>query len=132
MKICKIIIGSISVTVGFVGLVLYFVTKADPTSALAVATFYAKDVTEVTQTAYICMYISIILTMVSGALSIALSGGRKAELLMVALLAVALFLALSHSLLFPYLLIVTIWDVIASLFTISYTQLENDFNGKIG
>ena len=132
MKICKIIIGSVSVILGILGLILYFVTKGDPTSELAVATFYAKDVTQVTQNAYTCMFIALICTILGGGLSVALCNVRKGEIIMVALFGIALFFALSHSLLFPYLLYVTFWDFIAILFTISYTQLENDINGKIG
>lgn len=132
MKICKIIIGAVSVILGVVGLALYFATKGDPTSELAVATFYAKDVSQVDGRAYTCMFLALILTIAGGALSVALAGKRKGEVIMVAVFAVALFLALSHSLLFPYLLYVTIWDFIAIMFTISYTQLENDFNGKVG
>ena len=132
MKICKIIIGAFSVILGVVGIALYFATKADPTSELAVATFYAKDVSQVNSTAYTCMFIALIGTIAGGALSILFCNKRAGEGLMVGVFAVALFLALSHSLLFPYLLYVTIWDFIAILFTISYTQIDNDINGKIG
>ena len=132
MKICKIIIGVISVILGIAGLVLYFVAKGDPTSELAVATFFAKDVSQVDQRAYTCMFIALIGTAVGGFLSVALCSKKKGEVLMIAIFAVALFFALSHSLLFPYLLWVTVWDFIAIMFTISYTQLDNDFNGKIG
>ena len=133
MKICKTLLGSISIALTAILLVLYFTTKADPTSAIALATYFSENVKaeSLDATVTAAWAIALLGTVAGGILSVLHAGNRKMELVMIICYAVAFLASLMYSLLIPCLLWISILDFICLMFSVSYSQIDNDFNGTI-
>lgn len=131
MKVIKKIFGIASIALVAILTVLYFVAKANPESALAIKLFYPENATNVDGTVFAAMWISFAATLLSGLLSFLLAGTRKGEIAMIILDAVGFLAGLMYSLLVPALLVISVLDIVALMFSVSYSQIDNDFNGRL-
>ena len=131
MKLIKKIFGIVSIALVAILTVLYFVAKANPASAMAIKLFYPENAVNVDFTVTIAMWISFAATLASGVLSLLLANSRKGEVGMIILDAIGFLVGLMYSLLIPSLLVVSILDIVALMFSVSYSQIDNDFNGRL-
>ena len=131
MKLIKRIIGFTSIALVAVFAGLYLATLQTPTSAVAVKLFYPENVTDADATVIIAMWIAFASTLASGILSVLMADTRKGEVLMVVLDAIGFLVGLMYSLIIPCLLVISVLDIIALMFSVSYSQLDNDYNGTI-
>jgi len=131
MKYCKRILGALAIVYSVVAVILFFATKNDPTSALAIATYYPESTTNVDYTVTIAWAISVVCTLAGGVISVLYATSRKHEVVMIVFFAVGFLISLMYSLLYPILLYGAILGFITLMFSVSYSQIENDFNGKL-
>lgn len=114
-----------------IAVITFFLAKGDPASALAVKTYYPEATTGVDATVTAAWAIAIVCTFLGGLFSVIYATSRKHEVTMIIFFAVGLLVALMYSLLYPILLWGAVLNFITLMFSVSYSQLENDFNGKL-
>lgn len=133
MKTCKTIIGGIALISAVVIAVLYFVTKSDPSGALAVKLFYPEDVKGVDSSVWVALAVSLVALAGGGIVSLISrnTDATKYNVIMIILGAVAFLVALMYSLLVPALLYVAVIGIVSLMFAVSYGCLYLDYSQSL-
>jgi len=131
MKYCKRILGALAIAYSVIAVILFFTTKNDPTSAIAIATYYPQNTTNIDGTVTVAWAISVVCTLIGGMISVLFATSRKHEVVMIIFFSIGFLVSLMYSLLYPILLYGAVMGFITLMFSVSYSQIENDFNGKL-